>query len=64
MNIYLIKRTPDRFVNDAYAYAVVAAESGLAARYTHPSRGVVWKNKVWSKGGKEYGFAIWTEPKM
>jgi hypothetical protein len=63
MNLYLIKRSPDCFVNDAYAYAVVAAETGEAAKYTHPSRGVVWKNMAWSKGGKDYGFATWTNPK-
>jgi hypothetical protein len=63
MNLYLIKRSPDCFISDAYAYAVVAAETGAAAKHTHPLRGVVWKNTGWSKGGKDYGFATWADPK-
>jgi hypothetical protein len=63
MNLYLIKRSPDCFVSDAYAYAVVAAESGQAARHTHPSRGVIWKNLAWRKGGRDFGFATWANPK-
>jgi hypothetical protein len=63
MNLYLIKRSPDCFVEDAYAYAVVAAETSEAAKYTHPLRGVVWREMGWSKGGRDYGFATWTNPK-
>lgn len=62
MNLYLIKRWPDRFVSDAYAYAVVAAKTGQAAKHTHPEKGVLWKNLRWSKGGRDYGFATWTDP--
>ena len=63
MNLYLIKRSPDCYVCDTYAYAVVAAKSAGAAKCTHPAKGVVWKNKEWTKGGKEYGFDTWTSPK-
>ena len=63
MNLYLIKRSPDVYVDDAYAYAVVAAESGMAAKHTHPTKGVVWKNRMWIKGGRDFGFDIWTNPK-
>jgi hypothetical protein len=62
MNLYLIKRRPDRFVSDAYAYAVVAAETGEAAKCTHPARGVVWSNTRWSKAGRDYGLETWTIP--
>jgi hypothetical protein len=62
MNLYLIKRTPDYFVSDAYACAIVAAKDGQAAKHTHPVRGVIWRGESWCKGGKNYGLATWTEP--
>jgi hypothetical protein len=52
MNLYLIKRTPDYFVSDAYACAIVAAKDGQAAKHTHPVRGVIWRGESWCKGGK------------
>jgi hypothetical protein len=63
MNLYVIRRSPDRFVSDTYTYAIVAAESGDAAKHTHPDKGVVWKNNRRTKGGRDYGFELWTDPK-
>ncbi len=63
MNLYLIRRTHSRFVDDAFAYAVVAAETGKAARHTHPTRGVVWEGTMWTRLGRDYGFEIWANPK-
>jgi hypothetical protein len=62
MNLYLIQRSPNRFVVDTFAFAIVAAETGRAARYIHPTKGVVWKDAMWVQGGREYGFDIWTNP--
>jgi hypothetical protein len=63
LNLYLIKRKADRFIEDTFAYAIVAAETGKAARHIHPTRGVIWRETMWTKGGRDYGFDIWTEPK-
>jgi hypothetical protein len=63
MNLYLIRRISNQFVQDSFAYAVVAAETGKAARHIHPTRGVIWQDTMWIKGGKDYGFDIWTNPK-
>jgi hypothetical protein len=63
MNLYLIQRSPNRFVADTFAFAIVAAETGRAARHIHPTKGVIWRNAMWFKGGREYGFDIWTDPK-
>jgi hypothetical protein len=63
VNLYLIKRSSNQFVADSFAYAVVAAETGKAARHIHPTKGVVWRKTMWIKGGKDYGFDIWTNPK-
>jgi hypothetical protein len=62
MNLYVIRRSPDHFVSDKYAYAIVAAESGDAAKHTHPDKGVVWKNQRWTKGGRDYGSELWADP--
>ena len=62
MNLYLIRRTHDPFIKDTFAFAVVAAKSGKAAKHIHPARGVTWSRTMWIKGGKEYGFDLWTHP--
>lgn len=62
MNLYMIRRSPDLYISDAYAYAVVAAESGDDARHTHPDKGVFWKNHRWTKGGRDYGSDLWANP--
>jgi hypothetical protein len=63
VNLYLIKRSPNHFVADTFAYAVVAAESSEAARHIHPTKGVIWRKTMWIKGGREYGFDIWADPR-
>jgi hypothetical protein len=62
MKLFVIKRSPDSYIADSFAFAVVAAENALAARYTHPARGVTWIDAHWSKKGKEYGFELWASP--
>jgi hypothetical protein len=67
VNLYLIKRKADRFIEDTFAYAIVAAETGKAARHIHPTKGVTWGKTIWGKttwvkGGRDYGFDIWTDP--
>lgn len=62
MNLYRIQRSPNRFIEDTFAYAIVAAETGWAARHIHPTKGVSWQKTMWVKGGREYGFDIWTNP--
>jgi hypothetical protein len=63
MNLYLIQRSPNRYVEDTFAYAVVAAETGKAARHIHPTKGVIWQKTIWVKGGRDYGFDIWANPR-
>jgi len=63
MNLYLVRRSPDRYIADAFSSAVIAAETAKAARHTHPTKGVVWTKTTWTKGGRDYGFDIWTHPK-
>ena len=62
MNLYIIKRFPYHFVPDAFAWAIVAADSVTAARHTHPAQGVVWLKTCWRNKGKEYGFETWGRP--
>ena len=47
MNLYMIRRSPDLFISDAYAYAIVAAETGDAAKHTHPDNGIPARS-TWS----------------
>ena len=62
MNLYIIRRRPDRYIVDAFAYAIVAAETGEAARHTHPAKVVVWQDHAWTMAGKDYGFELWAHP--
>jgi hypothetical protein len=63
MNLYLIQRSPNRYVQDTFAHAIVAAETGRDARHIHPTKGVTWRKTMWVKGGRDYGFDIWTNPR-